>query len=91
MIVANSFHVNALPRARSPCGAKIVRHFIETLEVGDSRCASEVPPVRLVPQFARYGRDFGTGTGAVLERGIRAAIAPSRALRFSPPATSSHA
>jgi hypothetical protein len=50
--VANSFHVNALPRARSTCGAKIVRRFIETLSAGDTACAADVPPLRLVPRFA---------------------------------------
>jgi pimeloyl-ACP methyl ester carboxylesterase len=50
--VLNSFHVNALPHARSPCAAEIVRHFITMLEPGDVSCASKVPPVRLVPRFA---------------------------------------
>ena len=50
--VANSFHVNALPRARSACGAEIVRRFIETLDVGDTACAAGVAPLRLVPRFA---------------------------------------
>ena len=58
VIVANSFHVNALPRARSPCAAELVRQFIKTHEVGDTRCASEVPPVRLVPGFATSARDL---------------------------------
>jgi len=52
VLIANSFHVNALPHARSGCAAAIVRHFIETLEPGDSSCAAAVPPVRLVPRFA---------------------------------------
>jgi pimeloyl-ACP methyl ester carboxylesterase len=52
VIIANSFHVNALPRARSACGAEIVRRFIATLATGDESCASQVPPVRLVPRFA---------------------------------------
>ena len=51
--LANSFHVNALPRARSPCGAAIARRFIATLDPGDVGCAAEVAPVRLVPRFAR--------------------------------------
>ena len=50
--VANSFHVNALPRARSACAAQIVRRFIETLSPGDTACAADVPPLRLVPRFA---------------------------------------
>jgi pimeloyl-ACP methyl ester carboxylesterase len=51
--IANSFHVNALPRARSACGGDIVRRFIATLTVADTACASQVPPLRLVPRFAR--------------------------------------
>ncbi len=58
MIIANGLHVNALPRARSACGAKLVRHFIETLEVGDTRCAAEGPPVRLVGVFARHAAEL---------------------------------
>jgi pimeloyl-ACP methyl ester carboxylesterase len=53
VLIANSLHVNALPRARSACGADIVRRFIETLDPGDLRCASAVPAVRLVPRFAK--------------------------------------
>ncbi len=52
VLIANSFHVNALPHARSRCAADIVRHFIDSLEPGDTSCAAEVPPVRLVPRFA---------------------------------------
>lgn len=54
VLIANSFHVNALPHARSGCAADIVRHFIGSLEPGDASCAAEVPPVRLVPRFATH-------------------------------------
>ena len=54
LIVANSFHVNALPHARSACAAEIVRHFVQTLDPGDTRCTYEVPEIRLVPEFARH-------------------------------------
>src|SRR5450631_143048 len=54
LIVANSFHVNALPHARSDCAAEIVRHFVQMLDPGDTRCTFEVPEVRLVPEFARH-------------------------------------
>ena len=54
ILIANSFHVNALPHARSGCAAGIVRHFIATLDPGDTGCASEVPAVRLVPRFVRH-------------------------------------
>jgi pimeloyl-ACP methyl ester carboxylesterase len=53
LIIANSFHVNALPHARSDCGAILVRRFIASLATGDERCAAAVPAVRLVPRFAR--------------------------------------
>jgi pimeloyl-ACP methyl ester carboxylesterase len=54
VIVVNSFHVNALPAARSSCAAEIGRRFIATLDPGDTHCASSVPPVRLLAQFARH-------------------------------------
>src|SRR4029077_135915 len=50
--IANSFHVNALPHARSGCAAQIVRRFMRTLSTGDTRCAPKVPPLRLTPRFA---------------------------------------
>ena len=53
VLVANSFHVNALPHARSPCAADLVRRFIETLAPGDVGCAARIPPLRLVAGFAR--------------------------------------
>jgi pimeloyl-ACP methyl ester carboxylesterase len=56
--IANGFHVNALPHSRSACGAAIVRHFIEFLEPGDTACAAEVPPVRLLPGFALHAADL---------------------------------
>jgi pimeloyl-ACP methyl ester carboxylesterase len=54
ILVLNSLHVNALPRARSTCAAGIVRRFVDTLEVGNTACAEEVPPIRLVARFARH-------------------------------------
>jgi pimeloyl-ACP methyl ester carboxylesterase len=54
VLIANSFHVNALPRARSPCAAGIVRRFIATLDPGDVGCAAQVLPLRLVPRFALH-------------------------------------
>jgi pimeloyl-ACP methyl ester carboxylesterase len=54
LVVANSFHVNALPRARSPCAAGIARRFIATLAPGDVGCLGRVAPLRLVPNFARH-------------------------------------
>jgi hypothetical protein len=58
VLVANSFHVNALPRARSACGAAIVRRFVTTLATGDTACALRVPPVRLVPRFATLSSEL---------------------------------
>jgi len=53
IVVANSFHVNALPHARSGCAATLVRRFMSQLDPGDDRCAGAIPPVPLVPRFAR--------------------------------------
>lgn len=53
VIIANSFHVNALPGARSECGALLARHFIAELQTGDESCAAAVPEVRLLPRFAK--------------------------------------
>jgi pimeloyl-ACP methyl ester carboxylesterase len=58
VVVANSFHVNALPHARSACAAQLVRRFMDTLNVGNTSCAAAVPPVRLVPQFARHAQEL---------------------------------
>ncbi|MDB6007936.1 MAG: hypothetical protein JWL65_186 [Gammaproteobacteria bacterium] len=52
VIISNSFHVNALPHARSECGATLVRRFMENLETGDESCATTVPAIRLLPRFA---------------------------------------
>jgi pimeloyl-ACP methyl ester carboxylesterase len=58
IVVANSFHVNALPHARSGCAATLVRRFMSQLDAGDDRCAGAVPPVPLVPRFARHFREL---------------------------------
>jgi len=63
VVIANGFHVNALPRARSPCGAELVRRFLETLEVGDTRCAAAAAPVRLVGSFARHAAELEPAEG----------------------------
>jgi pimeloyl-ACP methyl ester carboxylesterase len=52
VVVPNGFHVNALPHSRSGCPADIARHFIETLEVGDQKCLTTIPAVRVLPAFA---------------------------------------
>jgi len=56
VILANSFHVNALPRGRTDCGLKVAQRFLATLEAGDTRCAQEVPAVTLARDFARSVR-----------------------------------
>ena len=59
IVIANSFHVNALPRAsrRSDCGAILARRFMTELDAGEGRCAAEIPPLPLVPLFARHLHD----------------------------------
>jgi hypothetical protein len=66
--IANSFHVNALPHARSACGAQIVRRFIETLVPGDTSCAARVPPLRLVPRFAVHAAELDPTAATVGNR-----------------------
>jgi len=60
IVIANSFHVNALPRAsrRSDCGEILARRFMTELDVGDERCSAEISPLRLVPRFARHVHDL---------------------------------
>jgi pimeloyl-ACP methyl ester carboxylesterase len=77
VIIANGLHVNALPRARSACGAELVRHFIETLEVGDTSCAAAAPPARLVGGFARHAADLEPAQGLASNQ------APDLQLRFA--------
>lgn len=66
--IANSFHVNALPHARSACGAEIVRRFIATLEPGDTSCAAKVPPLRLVPDFVLHASQLAPAAAAAGNR-----------------------
>ena len=61
-IIANGFHVNAMPHARSTCGGDIVRAFIadpadDAAAAKGARCAAEAPALRLAPPFVRgYAR-----------------------------------
>jgi pimeloyl-ACP methyl ester carboxylesterase len=82
VIIANSFHVNALPHARSDCAAGLVRQFIEQLEIGDESCAAAVPAVPLVSRFARHLRELdpahalaGNQAGVAQLRAVTAALA----------------
>jgi len=84
VVIANSFHVNALPHARSDCGAILVRRFMERLETGDEGCAAAVPAVRLVPRFARHLRELpaaralaGNAAGEDQLRAVSAALLTS--------------
>jgi len=72
--IANSFHVNALPHARSACGAQIVRRFIDTLSTGDTACAGAVPPLRLVPRFALHAEQLSPATPAAGNRATAAQL-----------------
>jgi pimeloyl-ACP methyl ester carboxylesterase len=56
--IANGLHVNALPHARGDCGAILARRFMVALTAGDESCAAAVPPVHLVPRFARELREL---------------------------------
>lgn len=51
LVVPNGFHVNALAHSRSGCPADIARRFIETLEVGDTKCLTSIPEVRVLQEF----------------------------------------
>ncbi len=77
VVIANGFHVNALPHARSECAAVLVRRFLDTLAIGDDRCAGAVPPVRLVPRFARAAQELEAAPSAA---GNAAAEAQLRAV-----------
>ena len=97
MVIANGFHVNALPHSRSECGAALVRRFMSDLDTGDESCAAAVPPVRLVPQFARHAARTGAAHGLpgneapaealrVVTAALLTARMPSRAPRTTVPA-----
>ena len=83
-VLQNSLHVNALPHARSACGAELVRHFIETLEVGDLACTQAIPELRLVPRFARHVAELAPADAqagnAATTKALRAVTAASLAV-----------
>jgi pimeloyl-ACP methyl ester carboxylesterase len=74
IVIANSFHVNALPHARSACAAVLVRQFLVRLNIVDEGCAQEVPPVRLVPRFARFVRELAPAHGLAGNQAGEAAL-----------------
>ncbi|HSI48811.1 MAG TPA: alpha/beta fold hydrolase [Ideonella sp.] len=52
IVLANEFHVGALPPMRDDCGANLVRRFFTTLDAGDASCAAAIAPFRATPLFA---------------------------------------
>jgi len=58
VVVANRFHLVALPPQRDTCALDIVRRFVKTLDVGDTSCASEVAPLRTPGRFARRASEL---------------------------------
>jgi pimeloyl-ACP methyl ester carboxylesterase len=58
IVVPNGFHVNGLRHSRSACPADIARLFIETLDVGDTKCLAAVAEVRVLPAFALHVYDL---------------------------------
>jgi pimeloyl-ACP methyl ester carboxylesterase len=68
VVIANGFHVNALPHSRNECGAVLVRRFMDKLAIGEASCATAVPPVRLVPRFARTAHELSPAHGSADNR-----------------------
>ena len=56
--VANMTHVSA-QADYGHCASNIVVHFFQTLSAGDTSCASQYQPNRLVNQFVEHARDLG--------------------------------
>jgi pimeloyl-ACP methyl ester carboxylesterase len=50
VIVENTGHVSALEDYDN-CGSEMVRRFLETLDAGDTSCATKIAEVHLVPKF----------------------------------------
>lgn len=63
VVVANAGHVSALGVA-SGCVPNLVRRFINTNVVGDSRCAAREPAIRAVGRFSRFVAQQGSATVA---------------------------
>ncbi len=51
ILLKNSLHVTAIDETNE-CGANLVRHFIDTLQVGDASCAERIPPLRVMQRFS---------------------------------------
>ena len=81
VVFASSPHVNALPQARTACGAQLAQRFIAELDPGDTACAAAVPPPRLAAPFATTYREVepavpraGNAAGEAALRAARAAL-----------------
>lgn len=68
IVFENSFHVEALGDPYH-CASNIVRNFVQTLSPGDTSCASTIPEVRLVPQFALASTELAPATALVGNQG----------------------
>jgi pimeloyl-ACP methyl ester carboxylesterase len=66
VIVANTGHVTAVGDVYH-CASVIVRGFIAREPV-DAACASGIPPMRIVPSFARYASDVPASTAVGVNR-----------------------
>jgi len=58
IVLANEFHVGALPPMPDDCGANLVRRFFTTLDAGDADCAARIAPIRTTPLFALRSTDL---------------------------------
>lgn len=87
VLVRNAFHVTALGDLDG-CASSLVRRFVLTLAVGDTGCADAVPPLRLLPRFARRAAELSPaepgpgneGTTTDLQRAAAALFAAGDAL-----------
>ncbi len=74
VVILNALHVNALPRGRSGCAALLVRRFLRTGSPGDTGCATQVPPMRLLARFARESSELEPAqarSGAATQRQLQ--------------------
>jgi pimeloyl-ACP methyl ester carboxylesterase len=65
--VANSVHVTALSD-RDACASAIYRRFVATGATGDTSCAANVAPVRLIDRFPRTADEATPATSAAGDR-----------------------
>jgi len=82
VLVRNSFHVTALGDLDG-CASSLVRRFVQTLAVGDTACADAVPPVRLLPRFARRAAELSPAAPAAGNEGTTADLQVAAAALFA--------